>query len=118
MAAAAGIAVLAAGSLCVLLVVSRQFVQPERDVLLQVDTVRANMVAMGKELEREGAKIAGAKLIREASELSKGKSKSTLKAHKLHQQSAGAPAWATGAPFKQGNATSVCRKCNRMVELS
>ena len=101
--AAAGIGAVAIGLLCMLLVVSHQFAQPGRDVLLQVGTVRANMVAMGKELEREGAKIAGAKLIREASELSTGKSRSAPRAHKLRQQTAGAPAYFTGAPFKQGS---------------
>jgi len=46
---------------------------PREAVLLQKDGVRGRMVAMGRELELEGARAAGQKLILEAEELANGK---------------------------------------------
>jgi len=86
----------------------------QRDALLQAadGAVAGRMVALGKELEREGAKVAGANLIKEARELVGGRAHAGVRAaktHQLQQQPGAYPAvpaqdvgFHGGAPFKIG----------------
>lgn len=95
----------AVGLVCIVLVVSWQ--AGPAGLLQTADGVRGRMEAMGKELELEGARAAGAKLIKEADELTGGKSKPMAKTHKL-QQAGGLPprpqdiGFNGHAPYKQG----------------
>jgi hypothetical protein len=116
---AAAVTVAAVGVLCALAAVTL-WLGPvgQRDALLQAaaaadGAVSGRMVALGRELEREGAKVAGANLIKEARELAggrKGTGRLAAKTHLLQQKQQGAyptvPAMNVGfsgsAPFKLG----------------
>jgi hypothetical protein len=82
----------------------------QRDALLQAaaadGAVSGRMVALGRELEREGAKVAGANLIKEARELAGGRTRTgrlAAKTHLLQQKQQGAyVGFSGGAPFKLG----------------
>ena len=115
---AAAVTVAAVGVLCALAAVTL-WLGPvgQRDALLQAaaadGAVSGRMVALGRELEREGAKVAGANLIKEARELAGGRTRTgrlAAKTHLLQQKQQGAypavPAmnvgFSGGAPFKLG----------------
>ena len=122
---AAAVTVAAVGVLCALAAVTLWLGSvDQRDALLQAaaadGAVSGRMVALGRELEREGAKVAGANLIKEARELAGGRTRTgrlAAKTHLLQQKQQGAypavpfPAnaerglnvgFSGGAPFKLG----------------
>ena len=109
----AAVPVALAGLACAAVLISWQHSQVGRSALSQAQQgVRGRMVAMGEELEREGAKAAGASLIREANELAAHKgaagarsSAAPRKTHKLSQASYAHPediGFQGGAPYKKG----------------
>ena len=110
---AAAVTVAAVGVLCALAAVTLWLGSvDQRDALLQAaaadGAVSGRMVALGRELEREGAKVAGANLIKEARELAGGRTRTgrlAAKTHLLQQKQQGAypyVGFSGGAPFKLG----------------